>query len=162
MAGLVPGAGPGFSVDNRAGVQPLPTSISGPGTPVNDVLKTIGVEISAASIELKNSVDGLKSYLTSDFITGTNANTEALERMSAELAKAAVSREQGIKAELNIDNTQKINITGGAEIVQQVLNALNERGFVTQQDLGELQKIISEILRREVENGIARPGILLR
>jgi hypothetical protein len=43
-----------------------------------------------------------------------------------------------------------------------VLSALDQRGFVTEQQLEEIRSVLGEIIRNQIESGAARPGVIFR
>lgn len=159
-AGFVGQVGPDFRVNES--FMKLPSAITSPNSPGREIINTIGVAIGEANAQLVESIEGLKTTISSNWADNMALNTEALQRLASEVAAAAVERLEEIKAEIKIDNTQKINITGATEVVQQIMSALEVRGFVTEEQLEDIRKTISKIVEDQIRAGSSRPGALFR
>lgn len=148
-AGMIGGLQPGQRVTNERTRPSLgdPTS--------RDVLTTIGNNINAASERLSNTADGL-TKLGRDWLTGLGDNAKKTEQLAGELLKLA-EREYLTKTEalINIDNQQKITVAGATEIANQILSVIEERGWITDDQMDVVRDALRLAINRQVEAGIA-------
>ena len=139
----------------------LPAALTTPGSAGAEVLQTIGKAISDSNNELRNEIQELRTRIGADWITGLVSNTEATQLLATELTNIATSRLSGVKAEIRIDNNQKIELTGVTETVNAVLAGIEERGFVTESQLQSLRETINKLLQNSIENGTLRGNAAL-
>jgi len=151
-------AGPGFKVDTLNGGAPAAIR-TGPGA---EMANYIGDAINKANKELSDSMGNLRALLSGAWSDKMGENTDAMSRLSEQIATAASSKLEDTKAEININQTQTIDITGATEMVQQIMNALNTRGFVTEEELNDIRVTIGKIVEDQIRAGAARPGALFR
>jgi hypothetical protein len=136
----------------------LPGSINGPGTAGREIIDNISRGIADANKELRTEIAGLTTVLNGNFADNITRNIEALESLSSQMRASATQAVQDVQAELNIDNTQQINISGATEVVDAVLRALEAKEFVTEQDLREIHKILAKIIEDQINAGVSRPN----
>lgn len=153
-ASLVGGVTPDSAVANQ-NVRLPGIANSGGQRALNE---TISRGIADANKELRNDIQGLTTTLKGNFVDNMAQNIEAVQNLSAELRTLATKSLQDIKAEVVIDNNQKINITGATEIVQALLTELEKKEFVTQQDLQQISTTLAKISQDLVNAGVSRPG----
>ncbi len=155
-AGLVGSVTPNSAIETTN--TRLPGVINGPGTAGREITENISKGIEEANRELRAEITGLKTVLSGNFTDNIVRSIEATEKLASEFRASAASAVQDVKAELNIDNTQKINISGATEIVESVIRALETKDFVTQQDLTEIQKVLAKVIEDQINAGITRPN----
>jgi hypothetical protein len=119
------------------------------------VLRTIGGNIAAASTRLAESVDGLRT-LSNNWNAGLESNRLATAELARQMT-AIATKEYLTKteAQINIDNQQKIQITGATEMANQILSVLTNQGWITDAQLDLVRDALRTAIVREVEAGIA-------
>lgn len=123
------------------------------------VLSSIGQNMNAASEELRTEIEGLRTALTGTLAGNLGNIAERTQALGEEIARIAEKEYlTNVQANIGIDNEQKIQITGAAEIVNAVMSAISERGWVTEEQLESISRTIREIINRQIDAGIAQPN----
>ncbi len=155
----VSSAAPGMQVTDLRGIRLPSSAVTGPG---GDVVNMIGKAINDANADLRQSMEDLKTALDGSWTDNMGRNTDAILALAQDIETAATGQADAMKAEISIDNTQTINITGATEMVQQIMNALNTRGFVTEEELNDIRATLFNIIDTQIRSGATRPGAIFR
>lgn len=151
IAGLVNSITPGgpSSVSTvRAGI---PTG----GASGQDLLNTVLPAFSDSVGKLTSEL-GLSRAANQSVAENLGEASRQLGTVATNLLNRSTQKLEEIKAEVTINQDQKITVTGAAEFSQRILSELQKRGFVTQDQIGNIEETILEITRQLISEGIAR------
>lgn len=156
VSGNIGMAGPGVDIQRSGGgAIPVVGQQFGPG---REILDTIGKGIQSASKDLKESITGFKSVITGTWANKMEQNIKASEDVAAELKRVVEQQADGIQAEININAEKRITVTGAAEIVQSLVDAMNAEGFADEQTVETLRRSFDVTINKLIDNGVLRQG----
>ena len=112
--------------------------------------------------QLAEEMGLLTTALTGDLRNNLVGTTKGLDVLSKAIVKYAEEQaERPVEAEINIDNTQNIKITGVSEIVTGVMAALEAQGFLTPEQLENISETVKKMLDEGIDKGIFSANISL-
>jgi len=126
------------------------------------IFDQLGQTIKQTNDELKQEIIGLKGVISNDFIRDLNANTVALRSIGEQLTTRSSENLSQLKAEINIDNEQTINIKGAQDITSSVIRALEERGFVKNEQIRDIEATLEQIMTTLVNERLLKGSNILR
>lgn len=108
--------------------------------------------------EFKDSVDG---FTVSNNVVASNVGEAAKQLTEIANKMQKISDTAIDNVEIKIDNTQKIDISGLEEAKNEILEAIEARGFVTQQDLDNLRETVDALVAAAISGNPLRPASVL-
>ena len=119
-----------------------------------DVLNTIQKGISEGNLELKAELGLLNTTVRTVWTDNINENTAQMKTLADELIKAnsRASETAEASAEININNTQTLNIKGGQEIVDSIMSTLDAQGFLKEVDVADIRATLIKLVNANIES----------
>jgi len=135
------------------------TSFSG-GVPTGGpagqgLLDTVLPALTTSLQDLRKEIGAANSN-SAGYLAGIGEAAIALKAVAKTLLDRGQQSLEAIKADLTINNQQTITVTGAAEFSERVINELRKQGFVTEEQVENIDETLREIMRKMIEDGSAR------